>query len=380
MRTRALALLAAVTAAAAAASAPVGLVAQGSDALYARLSWLGGFEYRGYSFDPGISVKSVSQWNLPFIAVAPVGRRMSVDVTTYVVSGRITTFAGTAEQLGGLSDTQLRLLYTVGRDRLVASLTLNLPTGKHSVSTSQFQVIGAVGSNYLSFPVSSYGTAFGATAGVAYARTLGGWNLGFSGALRYTGNYSPFTDQGVSYNPGWEARVRSGADRVVGRNARLLLGLTFSTFSTDVYTGTGSIVGGTYDPGSRFIGDLAYVRVIGRGTLTFSSWDYYRLVGHANTGAVPESKENVFNAELRYGRSVTSRLVLEPLVAFRQWSPADYRGGRLYSAGLGARYGISDQLTAHVTGRVDTGWIYAAQRGRANLTGTGLTLWVRYQR
>ncbi|PYO35781.1 MAG: hypothetical protein DMD74_06470, partial [Gemmatimonadetes bacterium] len=101
MRTRALALLAAVTAAAAAASAPVGLVAQGSDALYARLSWLGGFEYRGYSFDPGISVKSVSQWNLPFIAVAPVGRRMSVDVTTYVVSGRITTYAGTAEQLGG---------------------------------------------------------------------------------------------------------------------------------------------------------------------------------------------------------------------------------------------------------------------------------------
>src|SRR5207247_5533855 len=75
MRTRALALLAAVTAAAAAASAPVGLVAQGSDALYARLSWLGGFEYRGYSFDPGISVKAVSQWNLPFIAVAPVGRR-----------------------------------------------------------------------------------------------------------------------------------------------------------------------------------------------------------------------------------------------------------------------------------------------------------------
>ena len=76
--------------------------------------------------------------------------------------------------------------------------------------------------------------------------------------------------------------------------------------------------------------------------------------------------------------AVAPRLVLEPLVGFRQWSPADYRGGRLYSAGLGARYGISDQLTAHVTGRLDTGWIYAA-RGRADLTGTGLTLWVRYQ-
>ena len=374
MHMRALVLCAAL------AAAPVGLVGQGSDALYTRYSGLTGFEYRGYSFDPGISVKSVSQWSLPFIAVAPVGRRMSVDLTTHVVSGKITTYAGTAEKLSGLSDTQLRLLYTLGRDRLVASLTLNLPTGKHSVSTSQFQVVGAVGSNYLSFPVSSFGTAFGATAGLAYARTLGGWNLGFSGALRFTGNYNPFSDQSVSYNPGWETRVRGGADRVIGRNARLLVGLTFSTFSTDVYTGAGSLVGGTYNPGSRFIGDLAYVRVIGRGTLTFASWDYYRLVGHSGTTALPESKENVFNAELRYGRSVAPRLVLEPLIAFRQWSPADYRGGRLYSAGLGARYGLSDQLTAHFTGRLDTGWIYAAARGRADLTGTGLTLWLRYQR
>jgi len=374
MRLRPLALSAVV------AAAPAGLLAQGSDALYTRLSGLSGFESRGYSFDPGISVKSVSQWNLPLIVVAPLGRRMSVDVTTHVVSGRITSYAGTAEKLSGLSDTQLRLLYTVGRDRLVASLTLNLPTGKHSVSTSDFQVVGAVGSNYLSFPVSSYGTAFGATAGVAYARQLNGWNVGLSGALRFTGTYSPFTDQSVSYNPGWEARVRGGADRVIGRNGRLLLGLTFSTFSTDVYTGTGTLVGGTYDPGSRFIGDLAYVRVIGRGTLTFASWDYYRLVGHAGASAVLETKENVFNAELRYGRPVAPRLVVEPLVAFRQWNPADYRGGRLYSAGLGARYGVSDHLTVHFTGRLDTGWIYAAARGRADLTGTGLTLWLRYQR
>ena len=365
---------------AAVAVAPAGLVAQGSDALYTRYSGLTGFEYRGYSFDPGISVKSVSQWNLPFIAVAPIGRRMSVDLTTHFVSGRISTYAATSEKLSGLSDTQLRLLYTLGRDRLIASLTLNLPTGKHSVSTSQFQVVGAVGSNYLSFPVSSFGTAFGATAGLAYARTLGGWNLGFSGALRYTGNYSPFSDQSVSYNPGWETRVRGGADRVIGSNARLLLGLTFSTFSTDVYTGAGSLVNGSYNPGSRFIGDLAYVRVIGRGTLTFASWDYYRLVGHAGTTPLPESKENVFNAELRYGRPVAARLVLEPLIAFRQWSPSDYRGGRLYSAALGARYGFSDKLTAHFTGRLDTGWIYAEGHGRADLTGTGLTLWLRYQR
>jgi hypothetical protein len=356
-----------------------GLAAQSSDALYTRVTGLTGFEYRGYSFDPGISLKSVSQWNIPFIAVAPLGRHMSVDLTTHVVSGRIATFAGTEEKLSGLSDTQLRLLYTLGRDRLVTSLTLSLPTGQRSVSTSQFEVASAVGSNYLSFPVASFGTAFGVTAGAAYARTLGSWNIGLSGALRYTGNYSPFSDQALSYNPGWEGRLRAGADRVIG-SGRLLVGLTFSDFSTDVYTGTGALVSGWYHPGSRFIGDLAYLRVVGSGTLTVAMWDYYRLAGHSNAGANQDTKENVFNWELRYGRRVAPRLQLEPLVAFRQWSPADYRGGRLYSAGLGARYAVSDQLSGHFTGRLDTGWIYAAGRGLADLTGTGLTVWLRYQR
>src|SRR2546425_10198190 len=110
------------------AAAPAGLLAQGSDALYTRLSGLSGFEYRGYSFDPGISVKSVSQWNLPLIVLAPLGRRMSVDVTTHLVSGRITSYAGTAEKPTGPGHTQPRLLYTVSRHRLGPARPLTLPT------------------------------------------------------------------------------------------------------------------------------------------------------------------------------------------------------------------------------------------------------------
>jgi hypothetical protein len=68
------------------------------------------------------------------------------------------------------------------------------------------------------------------------------------------------------------------------------------------------------------------------------------------------------------------------MVAFRQWSPADYRGGRLYSTGVSARYGINDRLSAILSGRLDTGWVYARDRGFADLTGSGFTLWARYQR
>jgi hypothetical protein len=369
-----------------AAVVPGRLAAQASDALYARFNALSGWEYRAYHFDPGLSVRTVSQWNVPLVLVAPLGRRMSLDLTSHLASGTVRTYADSTggETLTGLTDTQLRLLYTLQRDRLVASLSLNLPTGKHSVSTSAFQVSGAVGSNYLSFPVYSFGTAFGVTGGLAYAQQAGRWNLGFSGSVRYLGSYEPFNDQPISYAPGVEMRVRAGADRLLGASGRMLLGLTTSTFSTDEFTGTGTITSGTYKPGVRFIGDAAFLRVFGRTTVTLALWDFYRTAGDTNNASNPESKENVLNVELRLARPLGAagggRVQLEPMLGFRQWSPADYRGGRLYSTGLTARIGLNDRLTTNVSGRFDTGWIYAQGRGRADLTGTGFSLWLRYQR
>jgi hypothetical protein len=69
-----------------------------------------------------------------------------------------------------------------------------------------------------------------------------------------------------------------------------------------------------------------------------------------------------------------------PMVAFRQHSPADYRGGRLYSGGATLNFGLSEQLSAQVGGRYDAGWVYAAGRGFANLTGYGATVLLRFQR
>jgi hypothetical protein len=363
-----------------AAAVPLRLGAQASDALYDRFNALSGWEYRRYAFDPGISLKSISQWNMPLVLVTPVGRSLSVDLTSYLVSGSVASYAGTKETLSGLTDTQLRLLYTVRRDRAVASLSFNLPTGRHSLSTSQFQVSGAVGSTYLAFPVSSFGSGFGVTGGLAYALRLGEWNLGVSGSVRYLGAYAPFSNDTLTYSPGLEGRVRAGADRLLGQRARLLLGVTVSTFSTDVYSGSNAVLSGWYSPGARVIVDAALVRVVGRATVTALAWDFYRRAGLANGTSNPETRENVLNAELRVARPVGPRLQLEPMVAFRQWSPADYRGGRLYSAGVAARYGINDRLSANLSGRLDTGWVYARDRGFATLTGSGFTLWVRYQR
>jgi hypothetical protein len=356
------------------------LFGQASDALYARFTALSGWEARSYSFDPGIETKAASQWTIPVVVVAPLGRKASVDLTTHYVSGRVDTYSGGLATLSGFTDTQVRFLYTVNRDRLVGTLSFNLPTGNHSLSPSEFEVAAALGSNYLSFPVANVGTALGMTGGLAYAERLGAWNVGVSSSLRYLATYQPFANDTLSYKPGLEGRIRAGADRLIGQASRLLVGLTVSTFSTDTYSGSSGLLGGWYSPGTRVIGELGFVRVVGRSTVSFSAWDYYRPAGLTNAGSNPDTKENVLNGELRVTYPVSPRVQLEPMVAFRQWSPADYRGGRLKSGGVLARAALTDRLSTTIAGRYDGGWILARGHGFAFLQGYGASVFLRYER
>ncbi|HEY6854141.1 MAG TPA: hypothetical protein VI139_07835, partial [Gemmatimonadales bacterium] len=161
---------------------------------------------------------------------------------------------------------------------------------------------------------------------------------------------------------------------------RMMLGLSASTFSTDQFTGTGTINSSRYAPGLRFIGDAGYARVFGRATLHVAAWDYLRTAGDTNGTSSPDTRENVFNLEARWTWPATPRLQLEPLASFRQWSPADYRGGRLYTAGVAAHYGVSDRFAATFEGRYSQGWVYSRGHGFATLDGAYLRLFLRYDR
>lgn len=365
----------------------VSLPAQGSDALYTRFDAITGWEVRGYTFDPWSGAnapnqpKAVSEWSLPIVVVAPLAGRLSVDLATRYASGEVESYSGAGATLRGFTDTQVRFLYTLNRDRLVGSVSFNLPTGQSTLDSSQFRVAGAVSGNYLSFPVANFGTAFGVTGGLAYAEHVGTWNLGISSSLRYLATFKPFLNSSLSYSPGVEGRVRFGADRLIGNASRLLLGLTVSTFSTDVYSGSSGF--GPYGPGTRFIGEFVFVRVVGRYTVTASAWDSYRLAGDSAGVSSPATKENVFNGELRASYPLTPRVQVEPMIAVRQWSPVDYRGGRLKSGGLLVRAGLTDRLSATVQGRYDGGWIYAQSTAAAAATflqGYGASVFLRYER
>lgn len=351
------------------------LWSQGATALYSRWNALSGFEFQRYGFAQGLGVQNASQWSLPLVVVAPLGRQMSLDLTTHLAYSQITDSGGARADFTGLTDTQLRLLYTVGRDRAVASISMNLPTGQNSFSLRQFVVPSAVGSNFLSFPVSNLGTSFGITGGLAYAVPAGAWNVGLAGSVRYQSTYKPLSDSSatLSYDPGLESRLRIGADRLLGQRGRLLLGVTYSSFSTDQFSG-GGLGNGAFNPGSRLIGDFGYAYTWGKSTLTLSAWDFYRRAGSSSdTSAIgtTDNSENIFNTELRLARQVSPRVAVEPLVGYRYWS----LGGRLFSFGLNGRFGLSDSFSGIASARISPGSVDGT-----GVTGLGLSLLLRYQR
>jgi len=353
---------------------------QASDALYTRWSGYTGFVFQSYSLASPAGSKT-SEWTVPVVLVAPLGDRMSADLTAHYASATHNSGAGASDQtLSGLTDTQLRLLYTLNRDRAVVSLSINLPTGQHTLSTDQFQAFSAVGSSYLSFPVSDFGTAFGATAGLAYATPAGSWNVGLSGAVRYTGSYTLFSDTAgtQTYKPGIEFRGRLGADRLVGQSSRLLLGVTASTFSNDQLSGNGQVSSGALAPGLRIIGDAGWASALGSNTLSFSVWDYYRGKGKfADSLSVPS--ENVLNAEARFSITASPRVSIQPLVGVRTWSPGQ-NGGTYVTGGLGAHFGLGDQLSAGIEGRYTSGKVLAQLASQlVSFTGASVQVVLQYQ-
>ncbi len=218
----------------------------------------------------------VRQLAFPIGVVVPLGQRFSVDIGTYYA----TTFVGLGgshESFQDLTDTQVRGTYVFGNDAVVASVMLNLPTGPETTSLQSFGVAASSASNFLLFPVNTYGSGFSLTPGLAGAITAGSWNLGLAASVRWSAEYQPFSgsaNSNVRYQPGVETRIRAGVDRLVGQG-RLAVGATFSTFANDQLTGSGG-GGGTFDPGNRILVDGEFSTRAGAGTIALYAWNYHR--------------------------------------------------------------------------------------------------------
>ena len=327
-----------------------------------------GVQARSYHIEDGTETR---QFAFPLAFVMPVADRLSIDIGAYYASTE-----SEGNTLSGLTDTQIRASYVFGRDALVATLMVNLPTGK----TQEFDELGASGAaaaNFLSFPVNTYRTGTSVTGGLAAATELGKWNVGIAGSVRMSGEYEPFSDVDTKYSPGTEARIKLGLDRLIG-SSRLNVGFTFSTFGNDDFQGLSSGGSGQYQPGNRFIGEVALAFLAGNGSITGYIWDYYRAAAEGSS-----NQENILTLGASGSWPVGSNMRLEPLIESKFWSP-EGGNGRLFGAGAGLRIPLGERFTVSPAGRFDFGSTKflpppVGDGLDHNITGWGFSVLLRYE-
>jgi hypothetical protein len=347
------------------------LVAQSSPEITARIAP----QFHSYSIGTP-SNTTIREFSAPLFVVVPVTPQLTLDLGTAYAASHVTqtTFGkNSTSDIGGLTDTQVRANYVLGNDFIVITAGVNLPTGQARVTTDQVQAAELIGSDFLAFPISSMGTGFGGTGGIAVARSVGDWNLGAGVSMRRTEHYDPFDLGGTAlrYQPGNEYRVRVGADRPVG-TGRVTLGFTYSTFGDD------ELAGSIYNTGNRYITQLAFTDDVGTGRLGVAAWNLLRTAGTLADSTFL-GHEDISNAALSYGITVGQTLI-EPSFEARTWVQQGASTSFLTTIGVRSQLGVGGFMVmpgvGYSIGRV------AAQdlsgvNSTATLTGFHATLTIR---
>ncbi len=320
-----------VTVAAALLAAPLATNAQG-------LGDVAGAAFPQYStvkIGSGTTAKTVSQVSMPVVLVLPLGERFNIDLATAYATSDVKVNGASVSSISGLTDTQVRANYTLGNDAVVFTLGANLPTGQYKIAEDKADAAGQIGNDFLIFPISSYGSGFSATGGVAFARPVGDWNVGVAGSFRKSTKFDAFSGTGTSgsqetltFTPADEVRARIGADRYVG-NGRLNLGLTFSTFGSDVLANT------SYATGDRYIAQASLYYPVGGTDVWLSGWGLYRAKGQQYGGDAPP--ETVLNGSVSLGFHYGD-ILIEPSLEGRNWQVDGFNAGGLFNGGLRVRY------------------------------------------
>jgi hypothetical protein len=337
---------------------------------------IGGVEVRTYHFASPLPVRRITQSATPIGIVATIGR-LSLDFGTYWAATSLTRRDGGYRRVTGFTDTQARLAWSIGQERAVASMVINLPTGIDRMTPADFEVLGAVSSPFLGFPVNAYANGGSVTAALAGAMSAGSWNVGLAGSVRASRTFTPVVDPvagPLNYRAGIEGRIRLGLDRLLGPS-RVALGLTLSGFGDDVYAGLG-VARGAYQPGLRWIAEGLASVPAGNGTLTATLWGYQRSAGDT-AGVSLENQENLAGLTLTGVWPLAPGVSLEPGAEFR-YSGLDGGSGLLAGGGVGARFRVSGRVSAWSGFRHDRGYLDAktvGEGGELEVNRTSLMTW-----
>lgn len=252
------------------------------------------------------SVESASEWTVPITAFIPAGP-VAFDVYTAWMRGSVTLRgAGAPSQtLSGLTDTYLRGAVHVAGDAFLATVGVNVPTGKTSLTTAQLGVLDVLGAPALRYQTPVLGTGWGGTAGLVYTLRAGTWSWGFGTSYEYRGQYTPAQAQAlglgsgnVDLRPGQAIRLSLGTDGLVGQSdMSVSLASTFYTQDHVALT-AGGTPPAPITLGPMITGEWQLRAAAGAiRDLTLYAFDRYRMQYSRDGARVPGTDGN----ELEFG-------------------------------------------------------------------------------
>ena len=356
---------------AALAVAPAALA---QDAPSGQVRFLSGFEMRSVSFGADLGVNKVTEMAIPLGAIWTVSPRLTLDFGVRYAKATRTPEDDSlaAESVSGPTDMQVRGVYQIIPDFVVLTLGANLPTGKTALSGSELPAAGAVASDLIPFPVTSFGSGANVTSGLAVAVPFAGWAIGVGASYRMTSGYTPLAEVDSTYRPGGEMRLRAGADRLLGQG-RLSLGLTYSNFTNDEFGGSA-----VYRPGGRYITQASWSFPLGNVGLGVYVWDLYRGAGTVTLSGSPTEKQNLLalgaTASIQLGRNQ-----LRPQVEYRRQTAGTETmtdAGKLMSFSVRYGFQLTDVLQLSPAVRFDAGNVVSSGVA-TSFTGWGLSLGLR---
>jgi hypothetical protein len=224
------------------------------------------------------SNNTISEMAIPLFAFMPVTKILTLDIGTAFASAQVTSTSGgqsVKSTISGLTDTQIRGTVNLGSDLVLLTAGVNVPTGRSTVTPAEQSAAGLIGNDFLMFPISSMGSGFGGTGGLAIAHPFGDWNLGAGFSVRHSMPFDPYQDAAgtkLRYTPGDETRARIGVDHPYG-TGRASLGLTYSKFTDD------KLVTSIYNTGDRLLAQGYVTSAMGRGDYVLSAWNLFRASG-----------------------------------------------------------------------------------------------------
>lgn len=232
------------------------------------------------------SVKTASEWTVPITAYVPVGP-VALDVYTAWMHGTVTLRGAGApsQSLDGFTDTYVRGAVRLAGDALLATVGVNVPTGRTTLNAAQLGVVEVLGTPALRYQTPVLGTGWGGTTGLVYTMRAGTWSWGFGASYEYRGQYSPAQAQAlglgtgnVDLRPGQAVRLSVGTDGLVGQSA-MSMSLA-STFYTQDRVGlsAGGAPPAPITLGPMFTGEWQLRAAAGTfRELTVFAFDRYRL-------------------------------------------------------------------------------------------------------